>query len=480
MIAIGLDLGTTSISAAAIGEDGRLVGSVARAHRADVAGLPGGHAEQSQDTIFRAAVEALAELRPKLNEPVACLGLTGQMHSVLLADGALRATENLVTWQDKRALEATGHATWLEAFRALCDPAAVARTGCIPSPGYLAVTLFTLMGQGRVPAEAEHALILADWAAAVLTGTTPVTDRTNAASTGVFDLERDEWSELIEATGLPREMFARVVESGTAVGGMTAEWAEATGLPEGLPVSSAIGDHQAAVLGSLPAGEAAVQVNIGTGGQVSLPVPRFLRTPTSDTRYLPDGKYLLVGAGMAGGDAYAWVRRTIGAWLEAFGAERSDDELFARLTELASAVPAGCHGLRCEPFFRGTRREPNRRGVFAGVSGDNFTPGHVARAVLEGIAEALASFTREHAKLPEVADAFTRVIATGNAVRRNPLLAASLARAFGLPVFVPEHEEEAAYGAAVVAGVRNGMWGSLEEVGRRFRLIQVAAPDDTN
>jgi sugar (pentulose or hexulose) kinase len=118
--------------------------------------------------------------------------------------------------------------------------------------------------------------------------------------------------------------------------------------------------------------------------------------------------------------------------------------------------------------------------VFSGVSADNFTPGHVARAVLEGIAEALVGFTREHGRLPEVADEFSRVIATGNGVRRNPLLASCLARAFETPVFVPEHEEEAAYGAAVLAGVRNGMWSSLEEVGRRFRLIHVAGPDDTN
>ncbi|HEX6985009.1 MAG TPA: FGGY family carbohydrate kinase, partial [Planctomycetaceae bacterium] len=445
-VALGLDFGTTSISAAAVAEDGRLVDRVTRPHRADVAGLPPGHAEQSPDLLLRTALDALAELAARLTEPPTCLGLTGQMHGVLPTDADGRPLTNLVTWQDKRSLEPTGHGgTWLDRFRSFCDPAAVSRTGCAPSPGYLAVTLFTLLNLNRngVPPSVRYALLLADWAAATLTGTEPVTDRTNAASTGVYDLERDEWSELIDATGLPREFFPKVVESGTIVGGLTSEFAAHTGLPEGLPVASAIGDHQAAVLGSLPAGEDAVQVNIGTGGQVSLPVPWFLRTPTSDTRYLPDGRFLLVGAGMAGGDAYAWVRRAVAGWLAAFGIERSDDELFAALNRLAAAAPPGCDGLRCEPFFRGTRREPDRRGVFVGIATENFTPGHVARAVLEGIAEALAAFVRDHSRLPEVSGAFTRVIATGNAVRRNRLLAVSLARAFGLPVFVPEHEEEA-------------------------------------
>jgi len=477
-ITLGLDFGTTSISAAAVATDGRLVARGMKTHRADVAGLLPGRAEQSPAALLNTALQLLAEIAVQLPEPAACLGLTGQMHGLVLADETLQPVGNLITWQDKRSLESDREGRTLDAFRSLCDPAAVARTGCAPSPGYLAVSLFAQMQAGGLPASTRHALVLADWAAATLTGTAPVTDRTNAASTGAFDLERDRWSDLIEATGLPRDMFPPVTESGTIVGGLKAEFAEIAGLPAGLPVASAIGDHQAAVLGSLPSGENAVQVNIGTGGQVSLPVGRFFRTPTSDTRYLPDRRYLLVGAGMAGGDAYAWVRRTVGEWLAAFGVQRSDDEVFDILSRLAAAVPPGCDGLRCEPFFRGTRREPGRRGVLSGISTENFSPGHVARSVLEGIAEALAGFVRHHAEHPDVAGTFTRVIATGNAVRRNRLLAVSLARAFGLPVFVPEHEEEAAYGAAVLAGVRAGLWPGLTEAGAQFRLTPAAAPDD--
>jgi sugar (pentulose or hexulose) kinase len=166
--------------------------------------------------------------------------------------------------------------------------------------------------------------------------------------------------------------------------------------------------------------------------------------------------------------------------LRAFGAEQSDDEIFARLSQLAAQTHAGCEGLSAEPFFRGTRREPTRRGVFRGIDLENFSPGHVARAVLEGIAAALAGFVEQHRSLSEVSDQFTRVIATGNAVRRNPLLAECLARAFGLPIFTSEHEEEAAYGAAILAGVRTGLWRDLSDAGSRFRLIQAAVPSDTD
>ncbi|MBA3314331.1 MAG: hypothetical protein H0T47_13725 [Planctomycetaceae bacterium] len=480
-VALGLDLGTTSISAVAVAQDGRLVGRVTKAHRADVSGLPSGHAEQSPTTILDVALEALREIADALTQTPVCLGITGQMHGVVLTDETLTPLSNLITWQDKRPLEIAGDGTtWLERFRSLCNDAAVRRTGCNPSAGYLGVTLFTLDGRGDLPVAARNALLLADWVAATLAAAKPLTDRTNAASTGLYDLEQDAWSSIVDDTGVLRALLPDIAESGAILGGLNHDLAAKAGLPIGLPIACAIGDHQAAVLGSLPAGESAVHINIGTGGQVSLPVSRFLRTATSDTRYLPDGRYLLVGAGLAGGDAYAWVRRTVSEWLSAFGVERSDDEVFETLNRLAERVPPGCEGLRAEPFFRGTRREPERRAVFSGVSGENFSPGHVARAVFEGIAAALAGFADDHARRPEVADRFGRVIATGNAVRRNPLLAASLARAFQLPVFTSEHEEEAAYGAAVLAGLRAGVWKDLTEVGATFRLIQAAAPSDTN
>lgn len=480
-ITLGLDLGTTSISAVAVGDDGRLIAKATKAHHADLPNLPAGHAEQSPARILDVAIETLREVATALRERPTCLGITGQMHGVVLVDEALQPLTNLITWQDKRSLEANGIGrSWLEEFRSRCGEAEVLRTGCTPSPGYLAVTLFTLINQGLLSERAKHAVVVADWIAARLTGKTPTTDRTNAASTGTYDLEQDRWSVLLDPVGIDPNLFPQVVESGAIVGGLTTEFAARTGLPGDLLVAGAIGDHQAAVLGSLPSGEGALHVNIGTGGQVSIPVSRFLRTPTSDARYLPDGRYLLVGAGLAGGDAYAWVRKTVAAWLDAFGIERSDDEIFERLSQLASQTSAGCDGLEAEPFFRGTRREPARRGVFRGIGLDNFSPGHVARAVLEGIAAALAGFVEQHRSLPEVSGQFTRVIATGNAVRRNPLLAVSLADALGLRVFTPEHEEEAAFGAAVLAGVRTSIWRDLSDVGQRFRLIQVATPSDTD
>ncbi|MFQ5732121.1 MAG: FGGY-family carbohydrate kinase [Planctomycetaceae bacterium] len=293
----------------------------------------------------------------------------------------------------------------------------------------------------------------------------PVTDRSNAASTGLFNLEDDCWSEpLLAAAEIEASLLPEVRESGVVIGELIGDVAARTGLPAGLPVCNAIGDNQAAVLGSVPAGESALQINVGTGGQVNWPVPRYQRVSGMDTRYLPLSRYLLVGAGAAGGAAYAWVGETVAQWRDAFaigsttGSDR--DSVFERLNELAADVPDDADGLICEPFFRGTRRDPDARGRFAGINAGNFSPGHVARAVLNGIAAALSAFYEQAGdQRPQTV---TRIIGSGNGLRSNPLLTATIARVFQRDVWLPEHREE--------AGSQTGVWPTLEAAGECIRL----------
>jgi sugar (pentulose or hexulose) kinase len=189
-----------------------------------------------------------------------------------------------------------------------------------------------------------------------------------------------------------------------------------------------------------------------------------------ETRYLPLGRLMLVGPGLSGGDAYAWVNRTAAQWLAAFDVARSTDEIYARLNELADALPETDDSLVCAPLFRGTRWKPADRGEFHGVTFDNFSPGHVARAVLRGIAEGMYSFFDAAGKSrPEQLD---RIIGSGNGLRKNPLLVREISRRFARPVWFPAHAQEAAYGAALLAGAATGVWADLETAGRQIRLVE--------
>lgn len=474
-LAIGLDLGTTSICAVAVDLNGNPVGRVTRAHNADLPTSNPRHAEQSPDRLWRTACAVLRELTAELNETPASLGVTGQMHGMLLVNDRLKPLGPLITWKDRRALEGGKSGTsLLEEFRALCDAEAVEKTGCTCSPGYLAISLFTLMRRSQIPGDSRWALLLADWVTARLAGVTPNIDRTNAASTGVYNLADDCWSNLIAATTLPAELFPPVVGSGKIFGELKPEPAAETGLPLGLPVGVAMGDHQAALLGAVPDGASAIHINIGTGGQISLPLDRFTRAAASETRYLPDDRFLLVGAGSVGGDAYASLREWVAAWVAPFGMTPTNEEIYATLQELVSKIPPECDGLTAEPYFRGSRHEPNRRGKFDQISTTNFTPGHLGAAIWDGVAKNLVEFRDAHQSLLAGSNQDFRIVATGNAVRENPRLAESLAREFEAPIWTPEHREEAAFGAALLAGVRAGLWPDLSTASDNIRLVRLA------
>ncbi|MCB1020176.1 MAG: hypothetical protein KDC27_09610 [Acidobacteria bacterium] len=467
-LALALDLGTTSLGAVAIDRSGALRAHVQRPNRAHLEGLPTGRAEQNPARLYDDALEALRALAQGLDGEPAALGLTGQMHGVVLAGPANEPLTPLISWQDRRAGVAG-----LEAFLARCAASDLERAGCRPALGYGGVTLHALATAGAAPQGDWLAATIADWVGAKLAGAPPRMDPSQAASLGLFDVAANDWNpHLLSAAGVCRENLPAIAPSGAVLGGLCDEAARETGLPTGLPVIAYIGDNKAAVLGSLPAGEEAYQINIGTGGQVNWPVEAFRRVEAMDTRPLPVGRLMLTGAGVSGGDAYAWVERTLASWLGAFGASRSPEAIYARLAELASALPADNDGLVARPVFRGSRRRPSERGSFQGVTFDNFTPGHVARAVLEGIAAGLYEFVESAGNAAPRAQ---RIIATGNALRRNPLLVAALERRFGLPVWTPDHREEAAYGAALLAGVSAGMWTSLAEAGAVMRLRPAAA-----
>lgn len=475
-LAIGLDFGTTTLSAIAIRTDGSTAARITHVHDAAIPDLPTGRSELRVSTLWDASLSVLSRLTKQLaGEAPGCLGFSAQMHGGLLVDEQLQPVTELINWQDKRGLETLpGAATdlWTE----LLDRApahALESTGCRLSPGYLGTTLYALRRLGSWPGSAHRALMIGDWFAARVTGTTGAIDSTNAGSTGLFNIRDGVWSApLLAAARVPAELLPAVRPSGAVLGGLTADVARLTGLPVGLPVCHPIGDNQAAVLGSVPAGNPGIQINVGTGGQINWSLSGFSRLAGMDTRALPLDRYFCVGAGLVGGDSYAWVQRTMRQWLSVFGVDRSSDDIYDVLNRLAASLPADNDGLACEPLFRGSRRAPRATGTFTGVTPANFTPGHVARAVVRGIVDGFYSF------YDEAGDArpahLARIIGSGNGLRKNPLLVAELARRFERPVFVPAHEEEAAFGAALLAGVQTGLWASLPAAGEVIRLKQVA------
>jgi sugar (pentulose or hexulose) kinase len=149
-----------------------------------------------------------------------------------------------------------------------------------------------------------------------------------------------------------------------------------------------------------------------------------------------------------------------------FGAP-SERDLYAAMNALAKRAPRGAGGVRCEPFFTGTRAEPGRRAGWSNISEENFTPGNMIRALLEGMARA---FRDGYGRIATATGSVcARLVGAGNGVRENPVLAGIIAEEFGLPLALPTHREEAAFGAALIAALGAGIVSDLAAAGRVIR-----------
>jgi sugar (pentulose or hexulose) kinase len=344
---------------------------------------------------------------------------------------------------------------------------AAERAGCRLATGYMGATLFWLQETQGLP-ERATACFVTEFLAAWLTGRPPLTEPTMAASSGLLDLRTRDWNvELLARLGLPRTLFPAVGEAGDPAGELSATAAESCGLPAGLPIFVGLGDMQAAFLGSVAEPATTVAVNVGTGAQVMRYAEQVFSAPSLETRPFPRQGYLLTHAGLAGGAAYATLERFFAAVAREVLHVEPTEALYAQMNALAQSAPPGCAGLRCEPVFAGSREDPELRGSWTGISEQNFTPATFVRALLEGLARGLGEGYASTVRA--LGTPARRLVGAGNGLRENRLLAALVAEELGLPLQVPAHREEAAYGAALVAGFGAGLWPDL---GTAARVIQ--------
>lgn len=478
---IGIDLGTTKTTAIAVATaTGRIEAASTAATSGNITGSRDrerGRSEWDARLLLDAGVACLRQLVERLGDrkrEIAGIGITGQQHGMVVVDESRRPLTPFINWQDQRGHEpdeATGQ-TAVQSARHRIGDAAIKRTGCRINSGFLGLSLFWMRQHQQLPAEST-ACFLMDLFAAELTGGRVTTEPTCAGSGGVFDVTRRQWDEeSIRALELPLSLFPEVREAVQPAGRLNAGMAERTGLPEGLPVSPGIGDHQASFLGSVNDRQETVLINVGTGAQVAVFTESLRFEPPIELRPFPVAGNLLSNVGLTGGWQFQMVEqffRRVG--VELFGVE-SDAPLFARLTELAAQAEPESSGLLCVPTFSGTRSNPDQRGSLTGISTTNLTPACVVRSVIEGMAR---NYRDAWEQILAVAPRRqTRLAGAGNGLRENRVLTESVRRCFGLEPHAAEHREEAAFGAALIGGLCAGVFSSLDEASRLIRTAPIS------
>lgn len=456
MITVGLDIGTTSISGLLYDlEKQTVLHSLTEAQASRPFSLDQEWERLQDPERIVQQVEGILGRLLVLQPEAAAIGLTGQMHGIVYVDRNGRAVSPLYTWQDGRAgqpCEGTGSLTYAQQLSAL--------TGYAVAPGYGLATHYYNLCRELVPERAVYFCTIADYIAMRLTDTSlPQMDATQAAGIGGFNLHTGDFDRAaVRQAGIDASLLPQVVPSGTAVG-IT---------PQGIPVYASLGDNQASFLGSVPQPEESLLLNIGTGSQLSAWMPGCVKVPSAmEVRPYPGGGVLMVGAALSGGKSYALLEGFFRQLIAAYTGEAPTDVYGLMSKLLSEQVPgSGSTELTVNTRFLGTRADPDKRGSIEGISLDNFTPGGLAHAFLQGMIDELHGFLKELEQ--QGTQTFSRLIGSGNALRNNPVLCTKAEAAFGLPLTLGRHTEEAAVGAALCAAVGSGAIRGFSEVGAYF------------
>jgi sugar (pentulose or hexulose) kinase len=447
-VILGLDIGTSKLAALAWRSDTRQVLATRSVpNDADVRLGSGSRHEQDPLRILSRAMALLRDLVADGAVPagaVAAVGITGQMHGVVLVGPERQPATALITWRDQRTLEDEAPGS-LSAARRLLPPDAARRAGCELHAGYGGATLHWLAQRDALP-ERSLALSIADYVAAVLSGVLSTTPDF-AASWGLYDHMTGGWdADTVTRLHIPNTALPPICPAAHRLGDLLPDRAAALGLGEQVWVCAPVGDNQASVVGATE-GHPAAAVNLGTGGQISVPRSEYTYVRGLETRPMPLGGCIVVGASLCGGWAYAYLCQFFRQVIEAMTDLRiTEDEAYTRLNTLAADAPAGAGGLIADTHYGGARQNPDRRGSFTNIDTHNLTPQNAARAVLEGMVRELAHMAQQIG-LENVVE----IIASGNAVRKNPLLQDIIATQFGLQCTISKSSEEAALGAALCA-----------------------------
>jgi len=370
---LGLDLGTSSAKAVVIDTEG---GMLAQA----VAGYPvtssrAGYAESDPDDWWRAVTACAREAVHAAGARPVAIGLSGQMHGLVLTSADGTAVRPALLWPDSRAVGA------LEAYRQLCS-AARARLANPLTPGMTGpLLLWIAEHEPGSYAAARWALQPKDWLRARLTAEFHA-EPSDASGTLLYDVPGDRWDlATVGALGLDARLLAPLLpSSGAPAGRLTPAAGAELGLPAGIPVAAGAADTAAALLGSGVIGSDDIQLTVGTGAQVIRPVAQPVRRVEAGVnlyRSATPGDWYQMGATLSGGLSLNWVRETMNAsWDELYASAghpgRADDPLFA-------------------PHLSGERTpytDPALRGSWTGLAlADDRTS--LLRSALEGTAFAI-------------------------------------------------------------------------------------------
>lgn len=451
MYFLGIDTSTTSSKALLIDEEGNVVAVASNPHTLQTP-KPLWSEQDPREwwEAVSASIKSVLEQAGVSGEGVGAVGLTGQMHGLVLLDEAGNVLRPAILWNDQRTQSQCD-----EIHRVVGKEKFIQITGNVALTGFTAPKiLWVKENEPEVFAKAKHVLLPKDYVRYKLTGEYAM-DKADGAGTVLFDLKERDWSvEVLSALGIPRAWMPNTFEGTGFTGRVTEDAAALTGLKVGTPVAAGGGDQAAGAVGVGAVEPGIVGLTVGTSGVVFATTPSALIEPEGRLHafcHAVPGMWHFMGVMLSAAGSLQWYRDTL-----------APNVSFDNLLNEAEAVPAGSEGLQFLPYLSGERTphpDPLARGAFIGLT-LRHSRAHMTRAVLEGVAFGLKdSFTLiQNAGLGEI----TQVRASGGGTK-GALWRQIMASVLNVELVTVNTTEGGAYGAALLAGVGAGAWGSVME-----------------
>ena len=396
-------------------------------------------------------------------ESIAAVGLTGQMHGLVMLDESGRVLRPAILWNDQR----TGPQ---------CDQIRerIGLQRLIQTTGNDALTGFTapkiLWVQENEPeifAQTRHVLLPKDYIRLQLTGEYAM-DKAGGSGTILFDLQARTWSEaLLQELDLPREWFPSTFEGPQISGHISKSAAAETGLLAGTPVVGGAGDQAAQATGVGAVEPGIIALTLGTSGVVFAPTESALIETQGRLHAfchaLPD-RWHFMGVMLSAAGSLQWYRDTI-----------APEMSFEALVDEARQIAPGSEGLLFLPYLTGERTpypDPYARGAWVGLT-VRHQRAHMTRAILEGVAFGL----KDSFELIREAGlgAVDQVRVSGGGAK-SQLWQQILADTLGVELVTVNTTEGAAFGAALLAGVGAGLYSDVPEASEQMIELTGSTP----
>lgn len=469
---MGIDIGTTSTRTIVVSEAGDLRASAVQEYPLSTPRPL--WSEQEPRHWWEATRATIRQVLTQVSpDAIKGVGLSGQMHGLVLLDAHHEVLRPAILWNDQRT------ARQCAAITEKLGPLLVEQT-CNPVlTGFTAgKILWVREHEPEIYARVRMMLLPKDYVRFQLTGEF-ATEVSDASGTSLFHVPERRWAtEILERLEIAPAQLPRSYESHEISGRISKAAGEATGLAVGTPVVGGGGDQAAAAVGMGIVQPGGLSLSLGTSGVVLA----FAASPVTDPQlrthtfcHAVANTWHVMGVMLSAGGSLRWFRDELCAE-ESGLSRRLGKDPYELITEEAEVAPPGCEGLLFLPYLTGERcpyADPYARGAFVGLTLRHGKP-HLARAVLEGVAFGLRDSLEI---IKEMAGDGREVRLTGGGARSS-FWRQIQADILGHPLALLNIDEGPAFGVALLAGVGAGVFRSAAEAcAATLRVTQVTEPD---